>query len=179
MMEKSLKYASWLTEYGFSLIPLNNNPNDPHFRKRPRDSGWRSAKYSHADLQAAFRSTHAIGARVPAHYVVIDVDVKDGKRGLESLALFPQDNLFNGSYLTTGSGGFHIFFKLPDGIEKIDTGVRSLPDIDFRVIGSQVVAAGSINAHGNPYTWDEVTLSTEIVDIPVIPTDIWNFLQPL
>lgn len=179
MQERSLKYALWLAEFGFDLIPLNSNPEDPHFRKRPRDKAWETKKYSFKELQAAFRYTHAIGARVPAGYVVIDVDVKDGKRGLESLAKFPQEKLFSGSYVTTGSGGFHIFFKLPKGVEKIDTKVRELPDIDFRVVGSQVVAAGSINHAGRPYVWDDNTLDLEIVDIPEMPEDIWAFLQPL
>lgn len=175
-MERSLKHASWLIRYGFCLIPLNSNSEDRHYRKRPRDKDWINKDYSKAELQATFRSNYAIGARVPAGYVVIDVDVKDGKQGLASLAKFPQEGLFDSSYATTGSGGFHIFFRLPDGVDKIDTTVRDLPDIDFRCVGSQVVAAGSMNADGKPYTWDETTQMLEEVDIPEMPDELWQFL---
>lgn len=178
-MERSLKHASWLTQYGFRLIPLNNNPQDRHFRKRPRDKGWENKTYSNAELQAAYRSNYAIGARVPAGYVVIDVDVKDGKQGLASLSTFPQEKLFDSSYVTTGSGGFHIFFRLPEGVDKIDTTIRELPHIDFRGFGSQVVAAGSVNAEGKPYFWDEGTLALEEVYIPEMPAEIWDFLFKL
>ncbi|WNO49313.1 hypothetical protein, partial [Achromobacter phage kwar_LB4] len=66
-----MKEALWLTEAGFSLIPLNSNPADPHYRKRPRDKAWRATNYRLEDLQASFRNNRAIGARVPAGIVVI------------------------------------------------------------------------------------------------------------
>lgn len=175
-MEKTLKYANWLTPFGFQLIPLNSNPADKYYRKRPRDKDWIHKTYSSEQLQAAYRTNWSIGARVPAGYVVIDVDVKEGQQGLQSLALLPQDDLFDGSWVTTGSGGMHIFFRLPEDVEKINTKFRALPGIDFRVVGSQVVCAGSLNKAGGEYVWDDTTLASGSLDIPEIPPAVFEFL---
>lgn len=174
-----MKEAQWLIEFGFKLVPLCEDKGDKHYRKRPRDKGWLTKEYSLEQLQASFRRIGAIGARVPAGMCVIDIDTKEGKIGLQSLAKFPQEGLFDGSYVITGSGGFHIFFKLPAGVDRIDTGIRELPDIDFRVVGSQVVTAGSLNANGKSYEWDETTAETGEVRIPEMPEAIWEFLKGL
>ncbi|QDH84291.1 putative primase/polymerase [Achromobacter phage vB_AxyS_19-32_Axy16] len=184
-----MKEALWLTEAGFSLIPLNSNPADPHYRKRPRDKAWRATNYRLEDLQASFRNNRAIGARVPAGIVVIDVDVKPGQFGMQSLqkilteANMTVADLTQGSWVKTGSGGFHYYFALPEGIEKVGATVPELKGIDFRGLGFQVVAPGSINAAGGEYEWDEMTLAFEQVTIPPIAEvadgRLWKYLTSL
>ncbi|WNO48506.1 hypothetical protein [Achromobacter phage SE2] len=184
-----MKEALWLTEAGFSLIPLNSNPADKHYRKRPRDKAWRATNYRMEDLQASFKNNCAIGARVPAGVVVIDVDVKPGQFGLQSLqkildaASMEISDLTQGSWVKTGSGGFHYYFALPEGLEKVGATVPELPGIDFRGLGYQVVAPGSINASGGAYDWDETTLAFEQVTLPRIDEvaggRLWKYLTSL
>ncbi|AJD82890.1 DNA primase [Achromobacter phage 83-24] len=184
-----MKEALWLTEAGFSLIPLNSSPADPHYRKRPRDKAWRATNYRLEDIKTSFVNNKAIGARVPLGYLVIDVDVKPGQKGLESLqkllnqADMELSDLTQGSWVKTGSGGFHYFFALPPGVDKTGGKVPELPGIDFRSNGYQVVAAGSMNAAGGMYEWDETTQTFESVTIPRIDQvaggRLWKYLTSL
>lgn len=184
-----MREALWLTEAGYSLIPLNSNPADPHYRKRPRDKSWRATNYSVEDLRRSFSNNKAIGARVPVGHLVIDVDVKPGQRGLESLQKLLDEAktdigaLTAGSWVKTGSGGFHYFFALPEGVEKTGGKVPELPGIDFRSNGYQVVAAGSLNAAGGEYEWDETTMAFEQFTAPPIDKvaggRLWAYLTSL
>ncbi|GAV20828.1 hypothetical protein MMIC_P1803 [Mariprofundus micogutta] len=84
-------------------------------------------------------------------YIVIDIDVKDGKVGRETFAKLqekygrPDDTYM----VTTPSGGFHAYFKRPAGcdfIGNIDIG----KDIDIRCDAGYVLPAGA-KADGGEY----------------------------
>lgn len=80
---------------------------------------------------------------------VIDVDVKGGKKGMESLERLMWDSgqqLFQSLVNLTGSGGYHIFLSMPeDGdITNATSGFATVyPDIDIRGTGGLVVAPPS------------------------------------
>ena len=88
--------------------------------------------------------------------VVVDVDTGGEKQGAKTLgglcAEHGEDWLSTGQ-VRTGGGGTHLFFKYPEGIEKIPSGNgRFGKDIDCKADGGYVVAPPSLHASGNSYT---------------------------
>lgn len=81
----------------------------------------------------------------PSRRVVLDVDIKKGKRGDESLESLVQEHGFLPRTLTnqTQSGGWHFIFRLPSSAMGTPLGVRS--GIDILVEGRYIVAPPSSN----------------------------------
>ena len=98
----------------------------------------------------------ASGAR--SGLAIVDVDVKAGGRaslaGLRSGRTLPFTLLAH-----TGGGGFHLYYRQPDGVRVPNTVGRlpnvdgPLPGIDLRGDGGYVVAPPSVHASGRPYRW--------------------------
>src|SRR5262249_36786633 len=93
------------------------------------------------------------GFRLPADMVVIDVDPRNGgEAGFDSLCsdfgLDPDEF----PCVITGSGGFHCYTLNPTGARVVDT-LEAYPGVEFKSVGRQVVAPGSIHPNGKPYRW--------------------------
>lgn len=85
----------------------------------------------------------------------LDVDVKGDKQGTASLQALVASNgpLPKGPASQTGSGGFHFFFRAPDGVQ-IKNSVENLgPGLDVRGHGGFVVLPPSRHVSGNQYRW--------------------------
>lgn len=101
----------------------------------------------------------------PSGLVVIDLDTKKGKDGLRTFQVL-LDELgieWPKTYtVRTPSGGLHLYFRAPPGVE-IRLSASQLADgVDIRAWGGLVVAAGSV-IQGIPY---EVDIDAEIVPLP-------------
>ncbi len=143
---------------------------EPKMRgKEPLVSQWQHApKCVSLDR---FKSSEA-GYAVEPGFLIIDVDVRDGKQGLQSLRKLNEDFSFNfidGTpvKVLTGSGGLHLYYKKPESIslrKKHD----GYPDIDFLSNGHYAVIAGSAHACGKEYQWIERVPHTidEAADVP-------------
>lgn len=87
---------------------------------------------------------------------VLDIDVDKGKQGAESVQKLMNDtgqHLFQSLTHITGSGGYHVFLQMPEGVEitNATAGFSDLyPDIDIRGTGGLVVAPPSESNKG-PY----------------------------
>lgn len=93
---------------------------------------------------------------------VLDVDVKNGRAGLDDLRALPA--LPDTYTVKTASGGYHLYFRLPAGVE-VSNSAKNLPSgLDVRGAGGYVVAPGSI-VDGKAY---EV-----LRDVPVAPAPDW------
>lgn len=96
--------------------------------------------------------------------VVLDVDVKDGQKGAESLQALLTTHGDLPATLTaqTGSGGWHLLFRssrpLPNSASTI------APGLDIRGEGGQIVVYPSWHACGSQYRW--VDPSVPIAEIP-------------
>lgn len=77
----------------------------------------------------------------PPHMLVIDVDVKNGKQGMESFEKFKKDtNISDIKYnVKTGSGGFHYYCFYPTDIPYLQKIQPHYPDIDFIHHGVSIV----------------------------------------
>lgn len=82
-------------------------------------------------------------------FVVLDVDVKNGRNGLADLQTLPAiPDTFT---VKTPSGGFHLYFRTPDGVE-VSNSAKNLPaGLDVRGASGYVLAPGSV-VDGKPYT---------------------------
>lgn len=103
----------------------------------------------------------------PSGVWVLDVDPRNG--GMESLDKLEQDNhdvLPPTLTLTSGSGGRHFYFRMPEG-KRLKKGPlhKSYPGIDVQADGAQVVAHPSAHASGGRYEWD-VPADTPVADAP-------------
>lgn len=137
---------------GFKLFPCNQD-------KTPAVPSWRAVS-SHIDAEEAHRIADTggyIGAWLPRNYIIIDIDMnhraKDGTEKPPGLEMFREltkglgieDDLFESTrVIKTGSGGFHLYFKLPDGTDYKSLSQKSLAtSVDVRTHAGYVIAAGT------------------------------------
>jgi len=148
------KARAALTARGFHMFPLNAG------KKTPRVSGWNvpgaSFDFNPDDNVAVFTGAFGDGA-----LIVADIDVKNGKRGKETVEkLEAEGNPFPDTYtVATPSGGLHLYYRTAAAVQ---SGVDVLgPGVDIRSAGGYVVAPGSV-IDGKPYVAQE----SPIADAP-------------
>lgn len=109
--------------------------------------------------------------------ITVDALDLDGEEGCESFDNWCADRHMSVDFSTlpcvvTPSGGFHLYFK-PTG-----AGNRAgmLPGVDWRGRGGYVIAAGSVRADDQRYSWFEEWGAT--TDPPEAPEDLHNLVVP-
>ncbi len=116
--------------------------------KRPIHKDWTRRRYSSAKVAAKCAAQgRNVGWRIPENVVVIDIDPRNGANPevLETFAFeYGIDPLANPRLVRTGGGGWHSFYRIPEGVRVMDT-LPDWPGIEFKGKGRQVVAAGSIH----------------------------------
>lgn len=124
---------------GFVLFPLNG-------KVPPKDCHWREITYSpFVEFQ------HNFGIQLKNTDLVIDVDPRNFKNGISSLALLEhalEKPLKPTLTVLTGAGGTHLYFKKPAEF-KIRKSLKEFPGIDFLSDGCYVVGAGSLHPTTN------------------------------
>jgi hypothetical protein len=111
-----------------------------------------------------------------AGLIVVDVDPRDG--GDESFRALEHEH---GEMPTTwqaitGSGGEHIFFTCPDGVEIKNIVAKQMDNpplgvgIDIRTRGGYIVAPPSRHISGRPYTW---SVDHHPAETPLAPAPDW------
>jgi hypothetical protein len=87
-------------------------------------------------------------------FIVLDVDVKDGRYGFDALDALGFTILPETPMAHTPSGGLHLYFAIPEGVDLRNTagkrGVGIGPGLDWRGSGGYVIAPSP----GSGYTWD-------------------------
>lgn len=115
---------------------------------------------------------HGIGiATGPASGIfVVDIDVGPGKNGDDTWNRLEQEHGETETLeVLTGSGGRHLYFQWPPGLDiRNDAGRLLGPGIDIRGDGGQVLAPPTIHPNGTPYTYE---ISTE--HLPPQPAPPW------
>ena len=129
--------------------------------KHPHVKGWlrpRDHRSRHdRSVVAAMASTQNIGAACgPSGLLVLDIDPRHG--GDESLErLEGRHRHFYGLKVRTGGGGWHLFFRKPDGAmvkSRSNALGDGYPGIDVRADGGYVVLPPSLHASGKQYEWE-------------------------
>jgi len=128
--------------------------------------------------------------------LIIDVDIKNGKKGLESLAKLEADLMMDlEPCVRTGSGGIHIYVTLDKPVRIIQ---KEYPDIDFighkandRLCTPYAVAGGqTIQLSGKDYTYEllkpdesliinEIDEISELLEIDVVQVEADNNMMSI
>ena len=174
--------AEQLLRAGLQLIPLHRwNAVDSKGRDRgktPRDGAWQARDYdSRAVLALAERDGINVGVRLPATVMVLDVDPRNFPEGRDPLAELVADAGLDLSLCprtVTGSGGSHYWFRKPADAQVLDS-LESYPGVEFKSLGRQVVAPGSIHPNGRSYEWYD--LAPELADMPDLPDTLLRLIR--
>lgn len=176
---------------GLQLIPLRkwdsvDTKGCPR-GKTPRDGAWQAKQYDSLEVQAIVKKVGInAGVRLPAGIMVLDVDPRnfggtddpENLAQVDRLAELVKDtglDLSSSPHTITGSGGHHYWFKKPEDVTLMDS-LQDYPGIEFKSLGRQVVAAGSVHPGGqkvvdpakaNHYRWND--LSPPLEDMPDLP----------
>lgn len=146
--------------YKWPLLKLSK-PTDkgPSPGKRPLQKNWETIDgLTAAEARAWLAEDGNIGIRTGGSLLVVDCD---GER---------PDNLPDTPTVQTGSGGMHLYYRVPDGIKlRVGNTAKWIhPTTDTRGDGGQVVAPGSIHAGtGALYEWMPGLSPAEITITPL------------
>ncbi|MGQ7959908.1 bifunctional DNA primase/polymerase [Pseudomonas sp. SP16.1] len=167
---------------GLQLIPLRHYAAvDQKGRQRgktPRDGAWQAKDYdSHAVLKGCEANGTNVGVRLPATVMVLDVDPRNFPEGRDSLAelvAVARLDLSLCPHTVTGSGGHHYWFVKPAGVSLLDS-LEDYPGVEFKSIGRQVVATGSVHPCGVHYEWDD--LAPPLSQMPPLPESLLRLIR--
>lgn len=115
--------------------------------KRPLTTrGFKDASADPDAIRAMFNRPDAALIGVPtgaaSGWCVVDVDVKEGARGMHWLNARSADLVATRRHKTQ-SGGLHLVFTVPDGVEVRNSASRVAPGVDVRGEGGYVIAPPS------------------------------------
>lgn len=137
--------------------------------KHPRFNRWQTlATDDFRQIESwwaqAPRSNIGIVSGASSNLVIVDIDKRHG--GEFSLAALIKENgpLPRTLKVTTGGGGFHIYFRHPGFGVRNRVNVR--PGIDIRGDGGFIVAPPSVHASGQPYQWTEPPQMEFVAEVP-------------
>lgn len=149
----SFEAAAGYRTVRLDLIPLRRR------EKMPADKRWQERGYDQAEvLERARRDGLNLGVRLPADLVVVDVDPRNFPAGRDSLAELAAAfglPLSSAPHVFTGNlkhPGHHFYFRKPAGAVLLDS-LDGFEGVEFKSLGRQVVAAGSVHPTGGLYRW--------------------------
>ena len=153
------------------LIPLhvwNKMIKGKDRGKTPIDREWNTKKYDSNKLTHNnwVEKSLNIGVRLNDQDLIVDLDPRNYKKDIDSEQIIAElfgyfdfeELTWEESIVQTGSGGWHIYCKLPDGTDYklIKKYLKEIPGVDFKKKGGYVVAAGSKHPNGNHYQWENI-----------------------
>lgn len=163
-------------EAGHQLLPLHawgDRDEDGRERgKSPMHRNWTRKPYRNDEQIRHMERGRNVGVRLTAAQVVVDVDPRNFEPVWEGVDPFAELVLRLGldpdewPRVETGSGGSHYYLTKPEGVSVRDS-LPDFPGVEFKSLGRQVVAAGSVHPCGRRYEWD--FLSPSPADAPAAP----------
>jgi putative DNA primase/helicase len=163
------KYIKYYIRGGIKIFPCISDG------KSPLITGWQEKASSSKEVVAAWWDKYPnanIGLLTgkKANLVVVDVDVKKGARGMESLKQLQDEcGKLDTRMVHTPSGGLHYYFSYPQGVDTLKNRANLMPGIDIRADGGLVIAPGS-SIDGNRYEFEDI--DKEIAELPQKLLDI-------
>lgn len=153
MLERALAYA----ELGWAVFPLLPNSKEPLTKHGFKDASNDPAVINRWWAEHPLANI-GIATGVISDLVVVDVDVKNGAKGFESLATLGE--LPVTLAVQTPSGGQHLYHVAPGPLR---CRIGLLPGIDIKADGGYIVAPGS-TIDGKTYEW--VDAEAHLVMLP-------------
>ncbi len=173
MFEQALFYA----KRGWSVFPCKNKiPLTPR--------GFKDASADEAVIRQLFNGHNGANIAIATGKVsgifVVDIDVKNGATGDESLKDLEREfgEIPHTVEAITWSGGRHIFFRYPESGVGCKTGIRS--GIDIRGDGGYVIAPPSV-IENRSYEWEAAHHPDEtmIAEAPEWLVELLSEKQPV
>jgi len=171
---KQIDYAKlYLRDHKLSVLPLNYKSKTPKVK-------WNKFRNKFMNPQAAKRffgkpkkSNIGIVTGQISQIIVLDIDKKNN--GLETIKRLKIPDTVT---VKTGGGGFHYYFRYPDGFDEINNfqDEEALPGIDLRADGGYVVAPLSYHPNGERYEFVAGKKFGEI-DIAQAPSWLIDHIQ--
>lgn len=153
-LKPKLDIALGLAELGFDVFPLSPNRKTPVFEDNWKDLATHDTDRVRKLWAGGYRVCN-VGLRTGLPFLngflaVIDIDIKDGKPGKQSLTELEEHlgKLPSTMTFRTASGGEHRYFVAPYLIGNSNSKLG--PGIDVRGVGGYVVGGGS-TVDGNEY----------------------------
>ena len=150
---------------GADLIPIhvwNKKIKGKERGKTPVDFDWTTRTYTPKQIKDTIRKGFNIGYRIGADDLIVDFDPRNySGEPIEELIpeLFGyfdmEEMLEDNMSVQTGSGGYHVYFKLPDECDYklLKEILECYPGIEFKRKGRQVLCAGCKHPNGKYYKW--------------------------
>ncbi|MFD2239114.1 VapE domain-containing protein [Aureimonas populi] len=160
---------------GHELIPLRHwqakDTKGKPAGKFPKSSGWRrQPALSLAKAVARMKAGCNVGARLRDIDLVIDVDPRNFAEGDDPFARLVRDfGLSEAPFVRTGGGGFHHYYRKPADMPVLGE-LAAYPGVEFKSLGRQVVAAGSVHPNGSSYGLDDDILALSLAEAPEATT---------
>lgn len=161
VLEEALK----LVEAGCAVIPL-------HFMtKKPVDGDWYSKGMRAEDeVRKIFgNGEYNMGVLTGSASGFVAVDF-DGDKGMEAYRKWVMDGKLPATVeVSSGNGGKHLYYKLPDGVmfgNRVgNSAISPCRKVDVKCEGGFVVGAGSVHPNGGVYVADR-GIEFGMADIP-------------
>ena len=164
-----ISHALALAKFGLRVFPCI--PKD----KLPLIKAWQNEASTDSEKIAAWwaqwpNANVGVCGGAASGVVFIDIDVKPGQGGEESLADLEAKHgkLPDTVVVLTPSGGRHYYFKHPGGHVKSQNKV--FPGIDCKADGGYVMGVGSVYHDGRVYTYE---LSSVLGEVEMAPVPSW------
>lgn len=163
-----LDNASRYAERGFHVFPCISGGKTPLTKSGFKDASVDPAQI--AEWSEQYPDANIGIATGASNLIVLDVDTKEGKAGLESLKQLYSDSalataLKETKRVRTWSGGYHFYFRPRENVVLHNTASKLGKDLDIRGDGGYVIAPPSRGADGREYTWE--TPKAPILEIPL------------
>ncbi len=164
-----LRWALWYAGRGWPVFPCKG-------KRPPKGLAWRDEATSDPDKIRAWWAEYPeanVAIAVPAGLVILDVDMhgRDGLAALKALEA-EHEELPDTLMAKTGSGGIHVWLRLPEGVEHGNArGKLDKAFFDVRGHGGYVIAAPSVHPDtGHCYVWEG---GSRGVETPIAPIPDW------
>jgi len=147
------------------LIPIhtwNKRIKGVERGKTPIHSDWVKREYNYKDYPNWVKKGYNLGYRIGKNEAVVDLDPRNyeghdcSQMVAELFGYFDIDELCEDlPVVKTGGGGYHIYCKLPKGADykNYKETIDSLPGVELKRHGRQVLTAGSKHPSGKFYKW--------------------------
>ena len=158
-----LDAAHELVSMGFAIFAPQHNGKVP----RNKTNGFKDAKREITN-DSLFMGPRACNIGIATEGLcVLDVDVKDGpNQWFDCLSEGLRSDLFAAPHAKTHSGGWHFYFRPPEGLTLVCSAGTIAKGIDIRANGGYVIAPPS-TINGNMYSWAKKPDSVN--SLPIAP----------
>ena len=146
---ETLEYAKRYLSEGISVLPVRP------FEKRPYMNNWHNyMKFRPVEdeLEKWFKALSGAGVGAVtgsiSNIIVLDIDTRFQGNVDDILNKYPTNRVSQ-----SGSGGYHLFYRYPQGVGRIGNAVNLIEGVDLRADGGFIVLPPTIHPTGNKYKW--------------------------